>query len=261
MATLEQVVSYIKHLKIQGAQTIAEVALQAWADAKDKKLASRLLKEARPTEPMLFNAISAAEAGHDPEVLICKFKNDKEKIFKCGAALIKNKSVVFTHCHSSTVIGILKEAKKLGKKFEVYNTETRPLFQGRITARELADAGIKVHHLVDSAGMKALSKADLFLMGADWISPKGVANKIGTEMFAELASIRKIPVYCCSHSWKFSPDNLKIEQRDAGEVWPAYPKGIIVENPAFEVAEAKHITGIVSELGVLSFEKFLRQIG
>ena len=92
MATLEQVVSYIKHLKIQGAQTIAEVALQAWADAKDKKLASRLLKEARPTEPMLFNAISAAEAGHDPEVLICKFKNDKEKIFKCGAALIKNKS-------------------------------------------------------------------------------------------------------------------------------------------------------------------------
>ncbi|MEK6807460.1 MAG: hypothetical protein AABX75_00360, partial [Nanoarchaeota archaeon] len=255
------VVSYIKRLKIQGAQTIAEVALQAWADAKDKKLASKLLKEARPTEPMLFNAISAAEQGHDSEVLICKFKNDKEKIFKFGAELIKNKSVVFTHCHSSTVVGILIEAKKRGKKFEVYNTETRPLFQGRVTARELAEAGIRVHHIVDSAGLKALAKADLFLIGADWISQKGIANKIGTEMFAELASHLKIPVYCCSHSWKFSKANIEIEQRAAGEVWPAHPKGVLVENPAFEVAEAKHIAGIISEFGILSFDKFLRTVG
>jgi len=48
--------------------------------------------------------------------------------------------------------------KKQRKKFEVYNTETRPLFQGRKTAKELKGAGIKVTMFIDSAMDIALSK-------------------------------------------------------------------------------------------------------
>jgi ribose 1,5-bisphosphate isomerase len=260
MATLQQVVADIKSLKIQGAQATSEAALRAWDAAKDKKLASKLLKASRPTEPMLFNAISAAEKGADPKKLIVKFHADKEKIYKFGASLIKNNSVIFTHCHSSTVTGILKEAKKQGKKFTVNNTETRPMYQGRLTASELAKAGIKVNHYVDSAAIKAMQKADLFLIGADWISPKGVANKIGTELFAEIAcKYYKIPIYCCSHSWKFSRDNITIEQRPANEVWQNAPRGVLVYNPAFEIAEAQHIKSVISELGVLGFKDFVKK--
>ncbi len=261
MATLQQVVKDIRSLKIQGSQTIAESALRAWNSAKDKKKASKLLKDARPTEPMLFRALHAVETGADPLKLIEKFKKDRQKIANFGASLIKNNSIVFTHCHSSTVIDILKAAKAQGKKFVVHNTETRPMFQGRITAIELAKAKIPVKHFIDSAAMLAMSKADMFLVGADWISPKGVANKIGTEMFAEIATkYFKIPVYCCSHSWKFAEKGITIEQRSAKEIWPNVPKGIDVHNPAFEIAEAQHIKGIISELGLLNYKEFLKRV-
>jgi ribose 1,5-bisphosphate isomerase len=261
MATLQQVVANIKSLKIQGSQTIAEAALKAWASAKNKKKASKLLKSARPTEPMLFRALHAVETGADPLKLIEKFGKDRQKIAQFGAGLVKNNSVVFTHCHSSTVVDILKTAKAQGKKFIVHNTETRPMFQGRITATELAKAGIPVKHFVDSAAMNAMKNADVFLIGADWISQKGVANKIGTELFAEIANkYFKIPIYCCSHSWKYSDKGIKLEQRPAKEVWQNVPRGIDVHNPAFEIAEAQHIKGIISELGILGHKEFIKRV-
>jgi len=261
MATLKQTVRDIKTLKIQGSQTTAEAALLAWAKAKDKQKATKMLMATRPTEPMLFNALAAANAGHNPHKLINHFKLDKKHIAKIGAKLIHDGMAVFTHCHSSTVVEILKEAKKQGKRFEVHNTETRPLYQGRITAKELANAGINVKHYVDSAAMVAMKKADIFLFGADAIVNDGVYNKIGTEMFAEVASTYfKIPVYSCTHSWKFSQKPIVVEQRPASEIWKGVPKGIEVYNPAFELAEKKFITGIVSQLGIFSFKQFLRQV-
>lgn len=261
MATLPQTVSDIKSLKIQGSQTIAEAAIKAWAAAKDKKKASKLLKDTRPTEPMLFRALHAVETGADPLKLIEKFNKDRQKIAEIGANLIKNNSIVFTHCHSSIVIDILKKAKAQGKKFVVHNTETRPMFQGRITATELAKAKIPVKHFIDSAAMLAMKNADIMLIGADWISPKGVANKIGTEMFAEIATkYFKIPVYCCSHSWKYSDKPIVIEQRTAAEVWKNVPKNVQVYNPAFEIAEAQHIKGIISEFGILNYKDFLKRM-
>ena len=260
MAMLQQTVADIKSLRIQGSQTVTETALKAWNAAKDKRLASKLLKNARPTEPMLFRALHAAETGSDPLKLIKKFEQDRQKIAKFGAALIKNDSIIFTHCHSSTVVDILKEARAQGKRFEVHNTEARPKYQGRITATDLSKAGIKVCHYVDSAAIGAMAKADMFLIGADWISPKGVANKIGTELFAEIATkYFKIPVYCCAHSWKFSSQHIEIEQRPAKEVWPDAPKNVIIHNPAFEVAEAKHIKGIVSEFGITNYANFINK--
>lgn len=260
MATLAQVIRNIKSLKIQGASAVAIAGLKAWAKAKNKSKAAKLLISARPTEPMLFNALEAVKKGYDPYELIAVLEADLIKIGKIGAKLIKNKMSIFTHCHSSTVASILIEAKKQGKKFEVHNTETRPMYQGRIMAKELAKAGIKVYHYVDSAAMQAIEKADIFFIGADWISSKGIVNKIGTGMFAEIANKLKVPIYCCAHSWKFSKKEIKIEQRPAGEVWKNAPKGVNIYNPAFELAERKYIKGIVSELGKLNYVEFLKKV-
>jgi translation initiation factor 2B subunit (eIF-2B alpha/beta/delta family) len=171
---------------------------------------------------------------------------------------------VFTHCHSTNVINALVYAHKKAKKFEVYNTETRPLFQGRKTAKELAKAGIKITDFVDSAvdlaleGRQGFKKISIILIGCDAILKTGIINKVGSAAIAELANLHKIPLYIVADSWKFSPKKLSLEQRDFHEVWQRAPKHIKVRNPAFELVDKKYIKGIISELGILKFDEFIK---
>jgi ribose 1,5-bisphosphate isomerase len=184
------------------------------------------------------------------------FRQSEESILEYGAQKIKEGMVVYTHCHSSTVTKIIMRAWKEGRHFEVHNTETRPRFQGRITSAELARKGIPVTHYVDSAMRFALKKADLMLLGADAISVEGkVVNKIGSELAAQIADRYDVPVYCCTNSWKFDPETVHgfeepIEKRDSREVWEKPPRGVRVENPAFEKIGPKLVTGVVTELGI-----------
>jgi len=183
-------------------------------------------------------------------------QNSRKRIIEIGSKKIKKGMVVFTHCHSSTVTAILIEARKQGKRFVVHNTETRPRFQGRKTAKELSDACIKVRHYVDSAARLALKKADIMLIGADAITAEGrVINKIGSELFAEVANRYDVPVYVCTNSWKLDPETVfgfteEIEERAAAEVWEKPPKNVTVDNHAFEIIKPDLITGVITELGI-----------
>lgn len=174
--------------------------------------------------------------------------------------------IVFTHCHSSTVEAVCIKAKEQGKKFTVYNTETRPRFQGRITAENIAKAGIPVVHFVDSAARTYLKKADLFLFGCDAISAEGrIFNKIGTEFLAEFTADQRIPTYSVTNSWKFDPLTVRgfeevIEQRDPKEVWENPPQGVTIMNPAFEITSPDILTGIITELGVFKPETLIFEV-
>jgi len=253
----------IKTLKIQGARNIALAGLQAYK-LIPTRISKQKLLSLRPTEPMLANILKIADK-ITPKQLLKRLNKNQDKINKLALKLIKQNSVIFTHCHSSTVIQALIYAKKKGKKFEVYNTETRPLYQGRKTARELRKAGIKVTMFVDSAVGVALSreqgtkKANLVLLGADAILKKGIINKIGSETIAILAKKNKIPVYILADSWKFFPENIKMEERDFNEIWNTTRK-IKIKNPAFEFVPKKYINGIISEFGILSYDGFLKHI-
>ena len=175
--------------------------------------------------------------------------------------VVKQNSIIFTHCHSTNVTKALIYAKKHGKKFLVYNTETRPLFQGRKTAKELAAAGIKVTTFADSAARIAIKQADLMVIGADAILKNGnVINKIGSGMFAEVASSLNKKVYVVADSWKFSSRDVKIEEREHNEIWKNAPRHIKIKNPAFEIIEKKFIKAIISEYGVLNPDKFIKKI-
>jgi len=266
MDIVDKIVRDIKLLKIQGAENVAEAAIKAWMKAKNKETATRKLIKTRPTEPMLRNVLKLLNSGKDPVKLLNQLRKDKEKIRKIGSRKIKNGYVVYTHCHSSTVTGILKEAKKQGKKFEVHATETRPFYQGRITARELSRAGIPVTVYVDSAARLALKKADIMMIGSDAITAEGIViNKIGSELMAEVANRYDVPVYVCTHSLKFDPLTFfgfseKIEKRAIKEVWPNPPKGVKISNYVFEKVRPGIITGIISELGVLRPETFVNEV-
>jgi ribose 1,5-bisphosphate isomerase len=288
-----QICKDIKSLKIQGANSIAKEACNAIryiilsSKAKDSTSlyneiinAKNILQKTRPTEPCMRNALNyIIKKEKNPylkeykEELLkyCikakKHIDDSNKIIaEYGSNKIKNGMIVFTHCHSSSVISILLEAKKQKKKFTVYNTETRPLFQGRKTAIELAKANIPVKHFVDSGARIALKNTDLMLIGCDAITIEGkIINKIGSELFAEVANKYDIPIYSCTNSWKFNPETIKgieetIELRSKDEIWQTAPKGVEIINYAFEKINPKLITGIISELGIYPIEVFIEEI-
>jgi methylthioribose-1-phosphate isomerase len=159
------------------------------------------------------------------------------------------------------------EAHKRGKKFTVYANETRPLLQGaRLTAWELKQAGIDVVVICDNmAGwLMKEGKIDAVITGADRIAANGdAANKIGTYSLSILAREHGIPFYIAAPSSTFdlsikSGAEIPIEQRAGDEVirlWRTntaiVPEGVNVYNPAFDVTEARDITAIITEKGVI----------
>ncbi len=176
----------IREIKVQGAENVAFFALRGFASFASKvevsnkkgfidamESAKSELFLTRPTEPMMRNFIryvmeqvKSSKSESVPElkrvvksadkVLEQAHKKDREKMVDFGAHIVNEGSKVFTHCHSSAVVAVFEKASD-SKKFTVYNTETRPLFQGRKTALELSKLGIPVFHSVDSCAAVALS--------------------------------------------------------------------------------------------------------
>lgn len=262
-----QILNDIKSVKIQGARNIAKSALYAYTLVPSEESRKKLLN-ARPTEPMLVNVLNKLKKSNYKEILK-HFSFAQEKINSHVFKLIKNNDVIFTHCHSTNVVNALIYAKKKRKKFQVYNTETRPLFQGRKTANELRKAGIKVTMFVDSAMGIAIEKenkkdkiySDKIFLGADALLKNGIINKIGSNLIAQIAKISRIPVYIIADSWKFTRKNIPIEQRKLNEIWSRAPKNIKIKNPAFEFVPKKYITKIVSEYGIQSYDEFVKKMG
>src|SRR3989338_5623338 len=188
----QRIVKDIKGLKIQGASQVRKWAVKAleWSVRQSKaKTVAALRKElqrnvatllkARPTEPELRTSLriflqrANADFGEAQELrrFLLKSMGDYEKerasalknIAGNGLKVFFDNAVVFTHCHSHTVEEILALAWKAGKLKKVYCTETRPAYQGRITAANLAKRGIPVTLVVDGAAATYLKECDFFL--------------------------------------------------------------------------------------------------
>ncbi len=254
---LSDTVRKIKELKIQGAENIAIAAIKAMDEARDKNKAMQLLVAARPTEPMLRNSLKYLLEKGDADLLINEINANAAKISKFGASLIKGNSIVYTHCHSGTVVKIIAEAAK-SKKVSVHNTETRPKLQGRITAKALAKLGIHVDFYVDSAAFLALVNADIMLIGADAITSTGIINKIGSKLIANAAKELHVPVYSAADALKIDFNAMKsgepIEQRSKREVWNTNDRNITVHNPAFEEVPYAYLSGIITQFGITDFK-------
>ncbi|MDP7520919.1 MAG: hypothetical protein QF567_01650 [Candidatus Pacearchaeota archaeon] len=259
-----QISRNIKEIKIQGARNIARKALYAYSLIPTRKSYKKLLS-LRPTEPMLVNVLNKMQRQPYKEILK-HFDFAQDKINNYILGLIKDNDVIFTHCHSTNVVNALIYAKKRGRKFEIYNTETRPLYQGRKTTRELKKAKIKVTQFIDSAAMIAITKkqgtkkVDKVFLGADALLKKGVINKVGGGMFSRISYDHKIPVYIIADSWKYTNKRIQIEQRKLNEVWDKAPKNIKIKNPAFEFIPKEYIKRIISELGNLKYDQFLKRV-
>lgn len=257
----DNIIEDIKSVKIQGANNIAIAGIHAYLLFHTKENLKKLIL-ARPTEPLLQNCLKILEESKNKKQtankLIKYIEDSKEKIAKAGAKLIKEDMNVFSHCHSSSVMEILKLAKKQKKNFVVYTLEVEPLLQGRITATELAKHGIKVIVFPDLAAEAVARKCNLFLFGADAFLKKGVVNKLGTSLLAHLSKENNLPVYSCGDSLKYTK-KVKIEKRSGREVWDERSRNIDVQNPAFDLTKKNLLTGVISEYGILSYQEFIKK--
>ena len=284
-----KIVEDIQTLRIQGATNIAVEGVKAFASLAERLEVSSLeslfddlekarytLATARATEPALRNGLryilynlhkKASTVKEAKEIVnsisqeyIHLLKDSKKKVISYGAHRIKDGSTIMTHCHSSLSTGIILEANRQGKEIQVFCTETRPLYQGRITAKELVDAGITTTQVVDSAMRWVINSydVDIIITGADAITSQGtVINKIGTRLLALAAKEMDVPFYSAINLLKYDPETSigklsEIEMRAASEIWDNAPDGLNFLNPAFETISHDLIDGIISESGVFS---------
>jgi len=285
----EETMKDIKGLKIQGSSKVRKAAVNALKKSVSKSRAKTLVAfrreleshcmqvlKARPTEPETRTAlriILKAASLHSRELqevrenvvsTISNYERDRkkamDKIALYGSRLIAKGDILMTHCHSHTVEEIFKKARK---KIEmVYCTETRPLFQGRITASNLAKMGIPVTLIVDSMADRFMHPVDKVFIGCDAVLSDGsIVNKIGSGHIAMTAKKHHNPFFVCTSSHCFDPATYfgfeeKIEERNPDEVWKKRPKKVKIRNPAFDIVDAFYIHSIVTELGVFDPENF-----
>ena len=277
----------IKRMEVQGATKVALTALNAIVDhlksledtRRDHVLAEisqakTLLFSSRETEPFMRNAVRYVEWSLQREEwtpsgfpglvqkvsdeFVGAFKSARKKITEVGTKRITDGSRILTHCHSSAVSEILRTAKANGVDFELFLTETRPRYQGRITAKEMAQAGVNATMLVDSSVRTFLNRVDFVLVGSDAITSEGnVINKIGTSLIALASKEARTPFYVATELFKFDPQTIHgyfevIEERSPDEVWTDPPEGLTISNPAFDVTRREYIHGIICEEGVIS---------
>ena len=135
----------------------------------------------------------------------------------------------------------INKAVEAGKKVRVLADETRPFLQGaRLTAWEMADQGIDVTVIPDSAAATVLRRGliDVVITGADRIAANGdVANKIGTyglALHARSHGVRFMVVAPTSTLDLATPDGagIPIETRGQGEVLGCGGQSLAAEGAA-----------------------------
>ncbi|WP_116110658.1 S-methyl-5-thioribose-1-phosphate isomerase [Amycolatopsis ruanii] len=295
LTTVDELIGAIQRLAVRGAPALGGAgalgtALAAFAhdDAAEVRADAERLAGARPTAVNLSWGVSRALArlGDGPEAVLAEalaLLDEDERLNHEASAraaeLILEKCPrrplrLLTHCNAGrlatvgwgTALGVVWHLHAAGHLEYVLADETRPLLQGaRLTAWELAEAGVPYRVLPDSAAAAAMARGmvDCVVVGADRIAVNGdVANKIGTYGLALAAARHGLPFVVVAPSSTVDPelrsgDSIVIEERAAEEITtvsgtPVAPPGTKVFNPAFDVTPAELITAVVTEKGPLA---------
>jgi methylthioribose-1-phosphate isomerase len=293
IAGVDELIEAIKTLAIRGAPALGVagafgVALAAYThvgDADTTTSEAARIASARPTAVNLAwgvrRALATLPAGPDAvlaeaQLMLAEDARVNRTLATHAADLVLRLCPdrplrVLTHCNTGrlattavgTALGALRVLHARGKVAEVLVDETRPLLQGaRLTAWELAEAGIAHRLTIDSAAAWAMAtgQVDCVLVGADRIAADGsVANKIGTYALAVAAHRHGIPfIVVAPESTRdlatATGAEIVVEERAAAEIThvggvATAPDRTAVFNPAFDVTPPELITAVVTENG------------
>ena len=118
---------------------------------------------------------------------------------------IRDGDTVLTYARSTIVEKTLLKSHEEGRKFKVIVVDSRPLFEGRTLAHNLAHAGIQVQYSLISGLSHVAPNANKAILGAHAVLANGsLYSRVGTAMVALTAKSSQIPVMICCESVKLS---------------------------------------------------------
>jgi methylthioribose-1-phosphate isomerase len=311
LSTVDELVDAVRRLAVRGAPALGVagalgVALAARNQVDDPDAlrdAVRLIATARPTAVNLARGVerAAARLADGPDVVLAEaLRLRDEEIANSVAMAARGAELVcelcgteprlLTHCNTGalasvehgTALAVVFELHRRGHLAGVVASETRPLLQGaRLTAWELANAGIAFRLAVDGAGpfLMTRGEVDAVIVGADRICANGdVVNKIGTYAHALGARRAGIPFVVVAPESTVDTSTpgggqVEIEDRGADEVLSlgrpplatvdsTEPDAATVDrtdaaavNPAFDVTPYDLVTAIVTERRVIRLDQ------
>lgn len=142
------------------------------------------------------------------------------------AAALADARTVMTVCSSTTAIEGLRMASQEGKLERAIVLETRPDFDGLITAARLAASGVEVKVVVDGAAASVIDQVQAVLVGADVVtSDAWLLNRIGTATIAEVALARGVPFFSAAPTYVLGTAphrDIVIRTRDIGPMMLPY---------------------------------------
>ncbi|MGH7853200.1 MAG: hypothetical protein ACREP3_07140 [Candidatus Binatia bacterium] len=220
--------------------------------------------------------------GHDPRESIAQSARDfAQRIVqgritraKLAASVLANPARVMTHCNvSGELVAVAQYCKELGKEISVVATETRPYLQGaRLTAWELAQAGISVSVIPDCAVAQVMEQGEInaVIVGADRAAQNGdIINKVGTYPLALMAREYGVPFHALVQDPRSlaTGDEVPIEERPAAELLTFQGQSLVAQGtqnlnaryPSFDMTPAALITHLIGFDDIHTPETFRRK--
>ncbi len=174
--------------------------------------------------------------------------NSTRRIYELNKKLFTEYKSVTTISFSKTVLEFIRYWRRDFPELKVYILESRPMFEGRIFAKELINIGVNCYLIVDGMIKYALENSDAVIIGADQILANGNAvNKVGSYPLAVCANELRKPFFVIATKEKFLRTKIfKPEEKNPSEVWKNKNRKIKIINHYFEEIPSKLITKVLT---------------
>lgn len=199
--------------------------------------------------------LPAEEVGTYISVLRKKVGEASSRAAREASGLVSDGGVYATLSQSEFVIKTFETSAATGKTAAIYVMESRPLFEGRQTARALKAMGHRPILVSDASIGFFIGAIDAAFVGADAVLSDGtLVNKIGTYALAAACSVAGKKLHAITSVLKYDPrkkaGNFLNKEESPHEIFPN-PE-FEVKNVYFDMVDPHLVTSVVTEAGSLS---------
>jgi translation initiation factor 2B subunit (eIF-2B alpha/beta/delta family) len=243
---------------------------------KDKTILMEQVKRLQDRHKTLFVLLHfssqviqhLSESGEDWQMVLVNFLKDYRDTWTgvnirlamlAGSAIDLKKKLILCHSQSSAVMEIFEAYRGNKKKVKIIQTESRPIFEGRIQAANIYKLGYEVKLISDTGYARHLDRINMILLGADAVLRDHFVNKTGSYQICLAGKNAGIPVYILADSRKFwfslPPEHREIQyiedKKPGEELWKDPHPGIDIENFYFEKIPVSWADGFITESQIL----------
>lgn len=199
--------------------------------------------------------LAAGQIGSYISVLRQKVGDASARAAQEACGLVTSGKSYATLSQSEFVGKTFQKAADEGRTATVYVMESRPLFEGRQTARALKAMGHEPVLVSDASVGFFIHSIDAAFVGADAVLSDGtLVNKIGSYALAAACSVAGKKFHAVTSVLKFDPSKSAADflnkEESPHEIYPN-PE-FEVRNVYFDTVPSRLVTSIVTEAGSMS---------